>query len=79
MDTKQEIFRRYFRESDSERKIARDLQISRKTVKKYLSDYLTAAERSEQEGTPETLQEYSCSLDKTLKLNSSRRSFRPDG
>lgn len=61
MDTKQEIFRRYFRESDSERKIARDLQISRKTVKKYLSDYLQAADQSEKEGTQEILQEYSCS------------------
>jgi len=39
MDTKQEIARRYFREFDSARKIARDLQISRKTVKKYLSAY----------------------------------------
>ncbi len=40
MDTKQEIIRRYFRENDSERKIAMDLQINRKTVNKYLKDYL---------------------------------------
>jgi len=38
MDTKQEIFRRYFREFDSIRKIARDLRISRITVKKQLAD-----------------------------------------
>jgi transposase len=61
MDTKQEILRRYFRESDSERKIARDLQINRKTVKKYLEDYLKAKEKSEEEGTKESLQDYSTS------------------
>ena len=61
MDTKQEILRRYFRESDSERKIARDLQINRKTVKKYLEDYLKAKEKSEKEGTKESLQDYSTS------------------
>ncbi len=61
MDTKQEILRRYFRECDSERKIARDLQLNRKTVKKYLGEYLEAKEKSEEEGTKETLQDYSTS------------------
>jgi len=61
MDTKQEIIRRFFRENDSERKIARDLQINRKTVKKYLRDYLKAKDRCVAEGTQESLQEYSCS------------------
>jgi transposase len=61
MDTKQEILRRYFRECDSERKIARDLQINRKTVKKYLKEYLGAKEKSEREGTKESLQDYSTS------------------
>jgi transposase len=61
MDTKQEILRRYFRESDSERKIARDLQISRKTVKRYLKDYLQAAEQSDIAGIQEIIQDYSCS------------------
>lgn len=61
MDTKQEILRRYFRESDSERKIARDLQINRKTVKRYLEDYLDAKSKSEKEGTQESLQDYSTS------------------
>ncbi len=51
MDTKQEILRRYFREYDSERKIARDLQINRKTVKKYLGEYLKAKEKSEEVST----------------------------
>lgn len=58
MDTKQEITRRYFREGDSERKIARDLKISRKTVKKYLQDHIKAKERSEQEGDRDVFQEY---------------------
>jgi len=61
MDTKQEILRRYFRECDSERKISRDLQINRKTVKKYLEEYLEAKEKSEDEGTNESLQDYSTS------------------
>lgn len=61
MDTKQEILRRYFRECDSERKIARDLQLNRKTVKKYLGEYLKAKEKSEEEGTKESLQDYSTS------------------
>lgn len=61
MDTKQEILRRYFRECDSERKIARDLQINRKTVKKYLEEYVEAREKSEKEGTTESLQDYSTS------------------
>ena len=58
MDTKQEITRRYFREGDSERKIARDLKISRKTVKKYLQDHLRAQAISEQDGNTDVLQEY---------------------
>jgi len=33
MDTKQEIIRRYFRENDHIRKIARDLRISRQSVR----------------------------------------------
>ena len=59
MDTKQEITRRYLREGDSERKIARDLQINRKTVKKYLLEHLKVQEKSEDEGNLESLQEYS--------------------
>jgi DNA-binding CsgD family transcriptional regulator len=47
MDTKQEITRRYLREGDSERKIARDLQINRKTVKKYLLEHLKIQQKSE--------------------------------
>jgi len=58
MDTKQEITRRYLREGDSERKIARDLQINRKTVKKYLLEHLKIQQKSEDEGNTESLQEY---------------------
>jgi len=61
MDTKQEILRRYFRECDSERKIARDLQINRKTVKKYLGEYLEAKDKSEASGEQESLQDYATS------------------
>ena len=58
MDTKQEIIRRYFRENDSERKIARDLQINRKTVKRYLIEYLKVAKQSDKEQDHEKIQEY---------------------
>jgi hypothetical protein len=58
MDTKQEIIRRYFRENDSERKIARDIQISRKTVKKILKDYLQAEKSSKETQDSEKLQDY---------------------
>jgi len=61
MDTKQEIIRRYLREGDSEQKIALDLQISRKTVKKYLLEHLKAQEKSKEEGSTESLQEYTSS------------------
>jgi transposase-like protein len=61
MNTKQEIIRRYFRENDSERKISRDLEINRGTVKKYLKEYIEAKKKSEREGTTEALQEYSSS------------------
>ena len=37
---KQEITRRYLREGDSERKFARDLQINRKIVKRYLLEHM---------------------------------------
>lgn len=55
MDTKQEIIRRYFRENDTERKIAHDMQINRKTVKKYLQEYLHAEKVSREENDPEQL------------------------
>ena len=58
MDSKQEITRRYLREGDSERKIAGDLQINRKTVKKYLFEHLKIQKKSEEEGDTESLQEY---------------------
>jgi transposase len=59
MDTKQEIIRRYYRENDSERKISRDLQISRKTVKKYLLEYQRVRTISIEENDTEKLQDYS--------------------
>lgn len=61
MDTKQEILRRYFREHDSERKISRDLQISRITVKRYLRDYLKKSEQAVQDNQQDLIQDYSCS------------------
>jgi transposase len=73
MDTKQEILKRYFRENDSERKIARDLQLCRKTVKKYLRDFLKTAEQSDLEGNQEKLQEHSCSPPEYDSSNRTKR------
>ncbi len=61
MNTKQEIIRRYYRENDSARKIARDLQINRKTVIKILQQYADAAEKSVQQGDTLAEQDYLCS------------------
>jgi len=58
MDTKQEIIRRYFREFDSSRKIARDLQISRKTIKKHLLSFAQSKEASDSGVDPKALQDY---------------------
>lgn len=58
MDTKQEIIRRYFREFDTIRKIARDLRINRITVKKHLTDYLQAEQDSATGTDEQALQEY---------------------
>jgi len=58
MDTKQEIFRRYFREFDSIRKISRDLQISRITVKKQLSEHSRAEQESLSDDSTKALQEF---------------------
>ncbi len=58
METRQEIYRRYFREFDSLRKIARDLQMSRKTVKRHLMQYRQAATAKQGECETSTLQEF---------------------
>jgi transposase-like protein len=59
MDIKQEIIRRYFKENDSERKIARDLQLNRKTVKRYLVQFLEAKKDSKEKKEPEIIQDFS--------------------
>jgi len=58
MDTKQEIIRRYYREFDSARKIARDLQIGRKTVKKHLLAYAQSKQATDSGIDPKALQDY---------------------
>lgn len=78
MDTKQEIIRRYFREFDTERKISRDLQISRKTVKKYLQEYLYAEKASQDENSPEKLQDYNTSPPRFHSESRSRKRLTPE-
>lgn len=58
MDTKQEIIRRYFRELDSIRKISRDLRISRKTVRKQLSEYAGVEQGAESGDCGRLMQEF---------------------
>jgi len=58
MDTKQEIFRRYFREFDSIRKIARDLKINRDTVRKQLYEHAQAEKESLTGDSTKALQEF---------------------
>jgi len=58
MDTKQEIIRRYFREFDSERKICRDLQINRDTVKKQLVAYVEAEQIAITTNSADALQDF---------------------
>jgi hypothetical protein len=73
MDTKQEIFRRYFREFDSARKIARDLHIGRPTVIRYLAE-LHQVEQAEASGIDsQAIQDYLCSSPKCDTTNRGRR------
>ena len=58
MDTKQEIIRRYFREFDTTRKIARDLQVGRNTVRKTLLAYAESKEATDSGIDPKALQDY---------------------
>jgi len=58
MDTKQEIIRRYFREFDTIRKIARDLQVGRNTVRKTLLAYAQSKEATDSGIDPKALQDY---------------------
>jgi transposase len=49
MYTKQEIIIRYLREGKSQREISRVLQISRKTVKKYIEGYFSSQKKQVRE------------------------------
>jgi transposase len=78
MYNKQEIIRRYFRENDGERKIARDMQVSRKTVKKILQEYMQAERESQDKNDPEKLQDYSQSPPRYNIDNRERRRLTPE-
>jgi len=73
MDTKQEIFRRYFREFDSIRKISRDLRVSRKTVKRQLSEYAMVEQEPLSGDSSKSLQEFLSSPPKYDTHNRRRR------
>ena len=50
MYTKQEIIIRYLREGKSQRQISRELQISRRTVKRYIDSYSSNAKGADEKG-----------------------------
>ncbi len=56
MVDKQEIILRYFREGQSQRKIARDLGLSRPTVKKYIKAYRESKSKIECQGNNTSLE-----------------------
>ena len=45
MAQKQEVLLRFFREGDSKSKISRDLRINRRTVRRYIEEYLAVLEK----------------------------------
>ncbi len=47
LDQKAEILMKYFKEGISQRKIAKEMKVSRTTVKKYIDDYVTKLEEIE--------------------------------
>jgi len=55
MYTQQEIIIRYYREGRSQRSISRELQLSRKTVQKYVSEYEESLRSRGESGFPQPL------------------------
>ena len=51
MAQKQEVLLRFFRDGDSRSKISRDMGINRRTVRRYLEEYLAVLEKEKAEGT----------------------------
>jgi len=51
MTQKQEVLLRFFRENDSKSKISRDLGIHRRTVRRYIEEYLLELEKEKNDGT----------------------------
>ena len=52
MKEKQDVLLRFFREGDSKSKISRDLGINRRTVRRYIEEYLMVQEK---EGLPKVI------------------------
>lgn len=60
MNEKQEILLRYFRESHSQRKISRDLGLSRKTIKRYVAPYESKLKELNRDVTEELVDDLTC-------------------
>jgi len=73
MNTKQEIIIRYSREGKSQRQIARELKISRPTVKKYIESYIRSKEPNP--GSSQPLYEHLATKPKYNCSNRSRRTL----
>jgi len=74
MNTKQEIILRYYRQGHSQRKISRDLNINRKTIKKYLQAY--EKERNKEPPKEGELRGVNNSITQAPKYDSSNRKKR---
>jgi len=73
MYTKQEIIIRSYREGKSQRQIARELQLSRRTIKKYIDEYESVIEYSASPAIAQstylsTAPVYKCGIREKLKL-----------
>ena len=73
MYTKQEIIINSFRENKSQRQIARELQISRKTVRKYIQEHERALQSA---GSKETAQALNLSIKPIYKMTVPRQKLK---
>lgn len=76
MSTKQKIILKYFREGLSQRKIARDLKISRRTIRKYISDYQNSYQEAINKNNGDYDQELANAIVEAPKYDSSTRNKR---
>jgi len=73
MSIKQEVILRYYRDKESQRKISRSLSISRKTVKKYITEYEESKAKNKKQSTSNLPEELDNSILEAPRYDSSTR------